>query len=228
MHAEWIVEQAQEYQRTHRRSPGSIEELRRELPAAAIDATDPWGQDWLLSPAFRDTHAPPNAEDLWVCSRGPTGNAPCPPEHLGVRPVSSPGSIGHSARFGGWDSEVPTDSRDLVLPILPVPAAAYVAYRIVGRLRGRPAPRLDAALAYLVVVVGVLVAIAVTFYSPTAARAYLAVAESHLRSLVSAIDAYKEHTGSLPATLADLTAPVTNQQGKAAGPFINRIPEPSP
>src|SRR5207247_2215151 len=158
------------------------------------------------------------------------GNAPCPPEHLGVRPVSSPGSIGHSARFGGWNSEVPTDSRDLVLPILPVPAAAYVAYRIIGRLRGRPAPRLDGALAYLVVVVvvGVLAAIAVTFYTPTAARAYLAVAESDLHFLVSAIDAYKEHTGSLPATLADLTAPVTNQQGKAAGPFINRILEPSP
>jgi len=89
---------------------------------------------------------------------------------------------------------------------------------------------LDGALAYLVVVVvvGVLAAIAVTFYTPTAARAYLAVAESDLHFLVSAIDAYKEHTGSLPATLADLTAPVTNQQGKAAGPFINRILEPSP
>src|SRR5204863_8083423 len=34
-----------------------------------------------------------------------TGTAPCPPEHLGVRPVSSPRSIGHSARFGGWNSE---------------------------------------------------------------------------------------------------------------------------
>ncbi|MBI4590323.1 MAG: hypothetical protein HY725_15945, partial [Candidatus Rokubacteria bacterium] len=186
--AEWIVEQAQQYQRVEARNPGTMAELTRRLPEAQLEATDPWGRDWVVSAAFQDTRTPPNPGDLWACSRGPTGTGRCPPGTPGAVPSAAAGSIGHSAGFGGWQGgdqrpwlERLSDMLAVVLILGPLPG--YVAYRIIRRVRGRPAPplRTVSGAITVVVVVGILAFIACPMFLNVAPRARLAKAQADIR-----------------------------------------------
>ncbi len=231
--AEWVVEQAQQYQRLEGRNAGGIAELRRRFPEADIEVRDPWGRDWVVSPAFEDATTPPNPGDLWVCSRGPAGTGHCPPGNLGAAPSLAARSIGYSARFGGWQPGKErvwlkwlSDILSIILIAAPLPG--YIAYRIIRRVRGRPAPALRTVSGAIgvVIIAGILALIAVPMYATVASRARLAKAEADIRVISAAIAEYRAHTGSSPATLADLTVAVTNSQGQATGPFLEKLPTP--
>ena len=231
--AEWIVEQARQYQHAVARNPGSMAELRKQLPEAQVEASDPWGRDWVVSPAFQDTRTPPHPGDLWVCSRGPAGERRCPPENLAAGASSSSASIGYSARFRGWQGwderawlKRLTDILSVVLILAPLPG--YIAYRIIRRVRGRPAPPLRGVSGTIVVVivVGIMAFIAIPMYASVGSRARHSKATSDIRAISAAIAQYREHTGSSPATLADLTVAATNSQGQTAGPLLETLPTP--
>ena len=231
--ASWIVEQAQQYLRVEGRNAGSIAELRRRFPEADIEVRDPWSRDWIVSPAFEDATTPPNPGDLWVCSRGPRGTGHCPLANLVAGPSSAPGSIGYSARFGGWEGKEERgwvkrlgDILSIVLIVAPLPG--YMAYRIIRRMRGRPAPALGTVSGTIVVVVilGILALIAIPLYLNVATRARGTKAQNDIRIISAAIAQYRAHMGTSPATLADLTAAVTDSQGQAAGPFLEKLPTP--
>ena len=231
--AEWVVEQTQQYQRVEGHNAGSFAELRQRFPEADIEVRDPWGRDWVVSRAFQDARTPLYAGDLWVCSRGPAGTGHCPPENLGAVPSSAAGSIGYSARFGGWQGgderawlERLTDILAVVLILGPLPG--YVAYRVIRRVRGSPAPplRMVSGAIGLVVIVALMAFIAPAMSLSVAQRARAAKAEADIRAISAAIAEYRAHVGSSPATLADLTVAVTNSQGPPAGPFLEKLPTP--
>lgn len=159
--AERIVEQAWQYQRAEGRNAGSIAELSRRFAKAQIEASDPWGRDWLVSPAFQDTRTPPNTGDLWACSRGPAGRGRCPPENLGTAPGASAASVGYSARFGEWGrSKKLARLQELIATLLGLwlgAPLAYMAYRLTRRVCGRPAPALRGGLGILVIIIVVAI-----------------------------------------------------------------------
>ncbi|MFQ5946542.1 MAG: hypothetical protein ACE5NC_09900 [Anaerolineae bacterium] len=237
--AEWIIEQAQHFQRAEGRNPGSIAELSRRFPHAEIQPADPWGQDWVVSPTFQDIRTPPNPGDLWVCSRGPAGTGRCPPEDLEVASSSTPESIGYSARFGVWArAEEATWLQRLsdawpgigiVLFLGPLPG--YFAYRMIRRGFDRPAPTLRGELGMLmgmlmIVVVGFMSAALPPAMPDISSLAPHAKAKADVRRLAWAVTTYAGYTGKLPATLRDLTAAAVNEQGLTAGPFMATVPTP--
>jgi Type II secretion system (T2SS), protein G len=57
-------------------------------------------------------------------------------------------------------------------------------------------------------------------------RARHANASADARALGDAVTKYAAHMGRLPGALTDLTAPVMNDKGEAAGPFLARLPTP--
>jgi hypothetical protein len=59
-------------------------------------------------------------------------------------------------------------------------------------------------------------------------RARRAKAEADVRALATAISMYSVETGALPPRLDALSERVTTSIGVARGPFINRVPDPSP
>src|SRR5439155_22207003 len=64
--AEWIVEQAMRYGRAEGQGAGDIRDLRRRLPGAHIEATDPWGREWVVAPAFGNVGAPEGSGADWA------------------------------------------------------------------------------------------------------------------------------------------------------------------
>ncbi|HEY3065793.1 MAG TPA: hypothetical protein VGL09_08375 [Methylomirabilota bacterium] len=219
--ATWIVEQAQQHRASEGRAPASVEELRRRVPAAKIEATDPWGGDWVISAT----------DDAWACSRGPRGTGQCPPGDPGDAGRSASGSIGYSARGGGWSSPptVSTAAVDALALVLFVGSPiAYVACRVIRRRRGRPAPALTGGLAVLgfLLIVSVPQIVGMALHSSIEARARQAKAQADVCVIATAISAYRAQTGTLPAALADVTLAVTNSQGVTCGPFLERMPTP--
>ena len=81
-------------------------------------------------------------------------------------------------------------------------------------------------LMIVVAIIGILAAIAIPLYANIQARARIAKAQADARTLVSAVNMYSAHMGSLPAALADLNGAVTNAQGQSAGPFMPNTPAP--
>ncbi len=230
--AEWIVEQAQQYQRLEGRNAGSITELSRRLLQAQIEATDQWGGGWVVSPAFKDTRSPVNPGDLWVCSRGPAAAGRCPPANVGDAPSSADGSVGHSARFGGWSSgQEPSPHQGLANLLATVlvfaPLSGYIAYRVIRRVRGRPAPALEAGEIIFVVIIVVVAAgvIAVPNLLEASARARHSYATRNIEIISHAIERYRVYVGSPPETLDDLTLSVVNPHGQIAGPFLEAVPK---
>jgi len=81
----------------------------------------------------------------------------------------------------------------------------------------------------LVTIIGFLALsffISPALYFNVGPRARTATAQVHVRELESAVRMYSKHTGSLPASLADLTMEAMNSKGEPAGPFAPRIPLP--
>ena len=81
-------------------------------------------------------------------------------------------------------------------------------------------------LMIVVAIIGILAAIAIPLYANIQARARIAKVQADARTLVSAVNMYSAHMGSLPAALADLNSAVTNAQGQSAGPFMPSTPTP--
>ncbi len=75
----------------------------------------------------------------------------------------------------------------------------------------------------VVAVIGILAAIAIPMYVNIQAQARLSRARGDARALTSAISMYSAKFGTIPATLADLTAETTIL-GVSGGPFIRTIP----
>ena len=51
-------------------------------------------------------------------------------------------------------------------------------------------------------------------------------AKVNLRAMVSSVERYKKHMGTLPASLTDLTKPATNGQGVTSEPQLAAVPAP--
>jgi hypothetical protein len=151
LEAQLAVEQTIQYQRAQGRNPGSLPDLNAGVSGAGIEETDPWSRPWVVSPAFRDTRTPPNPEDLWICSRGPAGTGPCPPEDIARYAGPLHGSVGYSARFGpwgvsaGWGVGLKMAVMSLVGPLPWVLAVGYVVgypVYVIGALGSRLVRRL--------------------------------------------------------------------------------------
>jgi type II secretion system protein G len=83
-------------------------------------------------------------------------------------------------------------------------------------------------LMIVVAIIGILAAIAIPLYANIQARARIAKAQADARTLVSAVNMFSAHMGSLPSGLADLNSAQTNAQGQTAGPFMPSTPTPPP
>ena len=57
-------------------------------------------------------------------------------------------------------------------------------------------------------------------------RARISKAQADTRTLASTITIYTAHMGTLPGSLALLTAVATNPAGQPAGPFLAKVPDP--
>src|SRR5262245_49783565 len=68
-------------------------------------------------------------------------------------------------------------------------------------------------LMIVVASIAILAAIAIPLYANTQARARIAKAQADARTLVSAVNMFSAHMGSLPANLAALNSAATNAQG---------------
>lgn len=246
LEAQLAVEQALQYQRAQGRNPGSLADLNAGVSGAGIEETDPWGRPWVVSPAFQDTRTPPTPGDLWICSRGPAGTGPCPPEDIARYAGPLHGSVGYSARFGPWPGSAGWGVRlkmaviSLVIPLPWVLAVGYVVgypvyvigalgSRLVRRLRmGKSSQTLNPLrpvlrdLWVICLVTSIWAAIAVP---SLVTRAPAAKAQTDARMLASAVAGYEAHMGSLPTALTDLTREVTNSRGETAR-FVDAIPSP--
>ena len=81
-------------------------------------------------------------------------------------------------------------------------------------------------LMIVVAIIGILAAIAIPLSANIQARGRIAMAQAYARTLVSAVNMYSAHMGSLPAGLANLNSAATNAQGQSAGPFMPSTPAP--
>jgi type II secretion system protein G len=81
-------------------------------------------------------------------------------------------------------------------------------------------------LMIVVAIIGILAAIAIPLYANIQARARIAKVQADARTLVSAVNMYSAHMGSLPSALSALNSAATNAQGQSAGPFMPSTPTP--
>ena len=81
-------------------------------------------------------------------------------------------------------------------------------------------------LMIVVAIIGILAAIAIPLYANVQARPRTAKAQADAHALASAVSIYSAHMGTVPGTLASLTAVATNGQNQTAGPFMASILNP--
>ena len=79
--------------------PPSIDALRTE-GYANVGSTDPWSQNYVLSPLLNGTSTPAISDDLYIFSRGASkaGTYPVP----FVADTGLGGSVGFSSVYGSW------------------------------------------------------------------------------------------------------------------------------
>jgi general secretion pathway protein G len=82
-------------------------------------------------------------------------------------------------------------------------------------------------LLIVVAIIGIIAAIGIQIYANVERSARISKAQADSRTLGSAVGAYLAAVGSLPPTLAALTA-ATSGGGTPAGPFIGAVPAPPP
>jgi prepilin-type N-terminal cleavage/methylation domain-containing protein len=92
-------------------NPGNLAALRTG-GYANVDPTDPWGTNYNLSAAFKDTATPANSGEMGVCSVGPAGagvtDAYCSDGFDRVFQGTQPGtdgSVGYSSIYGSWQGK---------------------------------------------------------------------------------------------------------------------------
>jgi iron(II)-dependent oxidoreductase len=111
------------------------------------------------------------------------------------------------------------------------PLPGYVAYRVIRRVRGRPAPSLEegeSIFVVIIIIVAIIVAagvIAIPNLLEASARARHSYATRDIEIISHAIERYRVHVGSPPETLDDLTLSVVNPHGQIAGPFLEAVPK---
>ena len=79
-------------------------------------------------------------------------------------------------------------------------------------------------LMIVVAVIGILAGISITLYGSVQQRARVSKVQGDLRAIASAAAIYQAHTGTLPPSIAALTATASNGAGQPAGPFLNGVP----
>jgi hypothetical protein len=77
--------------------------LLREAGYANIDDKDPWGRDWVLSPALIHGKKPGDHDEVYVYSTGPKGTGKYPPPS--VEDTGEDGSVGYSSVYGAWSGK---------------------------------------------------------------------------------------------------------------------------
>jgi type II secretory pathway pseudopilin PulG len=85
-----------------------------------------------------------------------------------------------------------------------------------------------AELMIVAAILGILASIAIPLHANAQARARIEQAQSDLQMLALGVRKFTDHMGTLPATLAALTAQATNGSNQSAGPFVGSIPVPPP
>jgi prepilin-type N-terminal cleavage/methylation domain-containing protein len=80
-------------------------------------------------------------------------------------------------------------------------------------------------LMVVVMIIGILAAMAIALYGNMQARARIAKAQADARTLGSAVSMYSATFGQLPTALGDLTIAATIG-GVSGGPFMRTIPTP--
>jgi len=81
-------------------------------------------------------------------------------------------------------------------------------------------------LMIVVVIIGIIAAIAIPLFSSLTGKSRLAKAQADARSLATAVTMYFGQMEALPATLTDLTIPVKNSSGQTGGPYVGSVPAP--
>lgn len=81
-------------------------------------------------------------------------------------------------------------------------------------------------LMIVVGIIGILAAMAIGLFSSLTGKSRLSRAQADTRAIVTAVTMYYGHMEQLPASLTDLTVPVTNGLGQTAGPYLISVPTP--
>ncbi len=110
--AKTAVTQAIVYSNDKNQNPGTLAALRTG-GYADVDDTDPWGQSYNLSGAFKNTTTPANSGEMGVCSVGPAGTGGVTDAYCvdgfdqvfqGTQPGTD-GSVGYSSIYGSWQGK---------------------------------------------------------------------------------------------------------------------------
>jgi type II secretion system protein G len=80
-------------------------------------------------------------------------------------------------------------------------------------------------LMIVVVIIGILAAIAIPLYANMQARARIAKAQADARTIATAVSMYSSTFGTVPIALADLTT-VTVISSITGGPYLKSVPTP--
>ena len=81
-------------------------------------------------------------------------------------------------------------------------------------------------LLFVLALIAIPAAIAIPLYNNIQQRARIARAEANVKTIANAVEAYRQHMGRLPSTLAELASRQVDTKGLQAGPFLPVLPVP--